>query len=201
MNTGMNGENPITGGLIWRQLLIFFFPVLLGTLFQQLYNTVDAMIVGRFVGKEALAAVGGSSSQILNLLIGFFTGLSSGAAVIIAQYFGAREQEDLSKAVHTAFVLSALCGALMTVLGLASAPFMLRLMGTPEDTMADSALYLRLVYLSMIPGMIYNMGSAILRAVGDSRRPLYILIICCLVNVGLDLLFVQVFSMAWRGWR
>lgn len=199
MNTGMNGENPITGGLIWRQLLIFFFPVLLGTLFQQLYNTVDAMIVGRFVGKEALAAVGGSSSQILNLLIGFFTGLSSGAAVIIAQYFGAREQEDLSKAVHTAFVLSALCEALMTVLGLASAPFMLRLMGTPEDTMADSALYLRLVYLSMIPGMIYNMGSAILRAVGDSRRPLYILIICCLVNVGLDLLFVQVFSMGVAG--
>ena len=191
--------NEITEGVIWKQLLAFFFPVLLGSLFQQLYNTVDTMIVGRFVGTEALAAGGGSSAQILNLIIGFFTGVSSGATVIIAQFIGAREEEDVSRAVHTAMILAAVCGGIMTVLGIATAPWLLRIMDTPADTMKDSVLYLRLVYLSMIPGMIYNMGSAILRAAGDARHPLIFLILCCLVNVVLDLLLVCVFQMGVAG--
>ena len=191
--------NEITEGVIWKQLLAFFFPVLLGSLFQQLYNTVDTMIVGRFVGTGALAAVGGSSAQILNLIIGFFTGVSSGATVIIAQFIGAREEEDVSRAVHTAMILAAVCGGIMTVLGIATAPWLLRIMDTPADTMKDSVLYLRLVYLSMIPGMIYNMGSAILRAAGDARHPLIFLILCCLVNVVLDLLLVCVFQMGVAG--
>lgn len=196
----MNREiNEITEGVIWKQLLIFFFPVLLGSLFQQLYNTVDTMIVGRFVGKEALAAVGGSSAQILNLIIGFFTGVSSGATVVIAQFIGARDEEDVSRSVHTAMVVAAACGAVMTVLGILSAPWLLKIMDTPAETMADSTLYLRIVYLSMIPGMVYNMGSAILRAAGDARHPLSFLILCCLVNVVLDLLFVCQFRMGVAG--
>ena len=191
--------NEITEGVIWKQLLAFFFPVLLGSLFQQLYNTVDSMIVGRFVGTGALAAVGGSSAQILNLIIGFFTGVSSGATVIIAQFIGARDDEDVSRAVHTAMLLAAVCGGLMTVLGIVTAPWLLRVMDTPADTMKDSVLYLRLVYLSMIPGMVYNMGSAILRAAGDARHPLIFLILCCLVNVVLDLLLVCVFQMGVAG--
>lgn len=199
MNSTAKKVNEITEGLIWKQLLLFFFPVLLGTLFQQLYNTVDAMIVGRFVGKEALAAVGGSASQILNLIIGFFTGVASGASVIIAQFFGAKEDEDVSRTVHTAMILAVAGGAAMTVLGIISAPWLLRIMDTPEETMADSILYLRIIYLSMIPGMVYNMGSAILRAAGDSKRPLYFLMICCVVNVVLDLLFVRSFGMGVAG--
>lgn len=192
-------SNGIIEGVIWKQLLVFFFPVLLGTLFQQLYNTVDAIIVGRFVGKEALAAVGGSSAHILNLLIGFFTGVSSGAAVIISQYYGAGDHEDVSRSVHTAMVVAIGGGAIMTVLGLLTAPALLRVMDTPEETMADSLIYMRVVYLSMIPGMVYNMGSAIMRAAGDSKRPLYFLIICCLVNVVLDILFVLVFGLGVMG--
>ncbi|MED9993279.1 MAG: MATE family efflux transporter [Oscillospiraceae bacterium] len=191
--------NGITDGVIWKQLMLFFLPVLLGTFFQQLYNTVDAVIVGRFVGKEALAAVGGSSSQILNLLIGFFTGVTSGAAVIVAQYYGARDAEDSSRSVHTAMILAIACGAIMTVVGILTAPALLRIMETPEDTMADSIVYMRWVYMAMIPGMVYNMGSAILRAVGDSKHPLYFLIACCLINVVLDLLFVVTFKMGVAG--
>ena len=178
-----------------KQLMSFFFPVLLGMLFQQLYNMADAVIVGRFVGKNALAAVGGSASQILNLIIGFFTGLCSGATVIIAQYYGANDHEDVGKGVQTAMIFAAVCGAVMTVIGIATAPWLLRLMQTPEETMADSVSYMRIVYLSMIPAMIYNMGSAILRAVGDSKRPLYFLIICCVLNVAMDIIAVVVFRL------
>ena len=176
-------RNAITEGSILKQLMNFFFPVLLGMLFQQLYNMADAVIVGRFVGKNALAAVGGSASQILNLIIGFFTGLCSGATVIIAQYYGANDDEDVSKGVQTAIVFAAVCGVIMTVVG----------------TMADSVSYMRIVYMAMIPAMIYNMGSAILRAVGDSKRPLYFLIICCVLNVAMDIVAVVVFDLAVEG--
>ena len=191
--------NEITEGVIWKQLLAFFFPVLLGSLFQQLYNTVDTMIVGRFVGTEALAAVGGSSAQILNLIIGFFTGVSSGAAVIIAQYYGAGDDEDVSRSVHTALVVAAAGGAVMTALGLLTAPWLLHVMNTPAETMADSRIYLQVIYAGMIPGMLFNMGSAILRAVGDSRRPLYFLMVCCGINILLDVLFVVKLGMGVMG--
>lgn len=192
-------HNAITEGSILKQLLSFFFPVLLGMLFQQLYNMADAVIVGRFVGKTALAAVGGSASQILDLIIGFFTGLCSGATVIIAQYYGANDHEDVSKAVQTAIIFAAVCGAVMTIAGVISAPTLLRLLKTPEDTIIDSTRYLRIIFMAMVPGMIYNMGSAILRAVGDSKRPLYFLIICCLLNVVMDIVAVLVFKLAVEG--
>lgn len=191
--------NSITEGVIWKGLLAFFFPILLGTLFQQLYNTVDAVIVGQFVGTEALAAVGGSAAHIVNLLIGFFVGLSSGATVIVSQFYGAKENDGVSRAVHTAMSLAVVGGAIMTLIGLIFAPTMLRWMNTPEDTMADSVMYLRIVFLAMIPSMIYNVGSGIQRAVGDSRRPLYFLIVCCLINVVLDYVFVVNFGMGVAG--
>ena len=194
-----NTTNTIVDGVIWKGLLKFFFPIMLGTLFQQLYNTVDAVVVGQFVGTQALAAVGGSSSQIVNLFIGFFVGLSSGATVIVSQYFGAREDKGVSCAVHTAMALAFIAGAVMTVVGLVFAPAMLEIMNTTEDTMADSTLYLRIVFLSMIPSMVYNVGSSILRAIGDSRSPLYFLAAACLVNVVLDLAFVLIFRMGVAG--
>ncbi|MFR6468459.1 MAG: MATE family efflux transporter [Lachnospiraceae bacterium] len=166
--------NQITEGIIWKQLLYFFFPILLGTFFQQLYNTADAMVVGRFVGKEALACVGGSSSQIINLIVGFFVGLSSGATVIIAQYYGARDEKNLQDTLHTAIAFSIVGSFVISILGIVLSPIILRLMNTPEYLMADSLLYLRFYFGGIIFIFIYNIGSGILRAVGDSKNPLYL---------------------------
>ena len=165
-------SNQITEGIIWKQLLFFFFPILFGTFFQQLYNTTDAVIVGKFVGKEALAAVGGPAATMINLLIGIFTGLSSGATVIISQYYGAKKQDDVKKTVHTAIALSIAGGAVIMVLGLLFSGAALRAMNTPDDIFSLSIVYMRLYFLFVIPSLIYNMGSGILRAVGDSKRPL-----------------------------
>ena len=192
-------ENGITEGVIWKQLLIFFFPIILGTFFQQLYNTVDAVVVGQFVGKEALAAVGGPTGVIINLLVGFFVGLSSGATVIISQYYGAQQDEQVSRAVHTAIALAVAAGAVIMAVGLIFAPWALGVIDTPADIMENSIAYLRIYFVGMIPSLVYNMGAGILRAVGDSRRPLYFLICGCLVNIVLDLLFVLVFRMGVEG--
>ncbi|MDO4265002.1 MAG: MATE family efflux transporter [Eubacteriales bacterium] len=191
--------NQITEGVIWKQLLLFFFPILFGTFFQQLYNTVDAVIVGNFVGKEALAAVGGPASTIINLLVGFFVGLSSGAGVIISQYFGSREKERLESAVHTSVALAVVGGAVMMVLGLLTTTISLRLLNTPEDIMPPSVTYMRIYFTGMIPSMVYNMGAAILRAIGDSKKPFYFLMAACLTNIVLDLLFVLGFGMGVTG--
>ena len=194
-----NTTNQITEGVIWKQLLIFFFPILFGTFFQQLYNTADAIIVGNFVGKEALASVGGSASTIINLLVGFFVGLSSGATVIISQYYGADNRRRVSDSVHTAIALAIAGGVVIMLIGLVSARFALTAMGTPDDILSLSLTYMKIYYLGTIPSMIYNMGSGILRAVGDSKRPLYFLIASCLVNIVLDLLFVAVLGMGVSG--
>lgn len=191
--------NRITSGVIWKQLLLYFFPLLFGSFFQQLYNTVDAVIVGRFVGKEALAAVGGSAAVLVNYFIGFFGGLSAGAAVIISQYYGAKKDSDVSDAVHTSIALSIVGGILFTLIGTIGAPLAIRLMGTPAETVADSVLYLRIFFCGMVPNLVYNMGAGILRAVGDSRRPLYVLIISCFANIVLDLVFVVFLSMGVAG--
>lgn len=192
-------ENPITHGVIWKQLLLFFFPILIGTFFQQLYNTVDSVIVGQFVGKEALASVGGSSAQIVALVVGFFTGLSSGAAITIAQFFGAQDEKSANEGLHNAYALSITAGLILTVLGIVLTPSMLRLMNTPEDILSDSIIYLRIYFAGIIFVLIYNMGSAILRATGDSKRPLYYLIVCCGINIVLDILFVVGFQMGVTG--
>ena len=192
-------KNDLTQGVIWKKLLAFFFPILLGMLFQQLYNTVDAIVVGKFVGTDALAAVGGSSAAIVSLVIGFFTGLASGATVVISQHFGARDYERLSLTVHTAVTFCLIIGAALMVLGYVLAPWSLQLVKTPENIMADSVEYLRIYFSGSIASLIFNVGSGILRAVGDSKRPLYYLVICCVLNIILDLLFVTSFNMGVAG--
>ena len=191
--------NQITEGVIWKQLLIFFFPIMLGTLFQQLYNTADAVVVGRFVGTKALAAVGGSTGQITNLIVNFFVALASGATVIIARYYGAKNKKDLNDTLHTAAALSIVGGILTTIAGIALAPVLLEMMKTPADVMPDSVTYLRIYFAGIIFVFIYNVGSAILRAVGDSTRPLYFLIVCCFINIFLDILLVVGFNMGVAG--
>ncbi len=192
-------ENKITEGVIWKQLLLFFFPILFGTFFQQLYNAADAMIVGRFVGKEALSAVGGGTGTVIQVLVGFFVGLSSGATVIISQYYGAKREEMVSYAVHTSIAFSLAAGVVMMVGGIAAAPAVLRAMDTPADVLDLSVLYIRIYFAGIIGNLIYNMGAGILRAVGDSKRPLYFLIASCLTNIVLDVLFVVVLRMGVAG--
>ncbi len=192
-------ENQIIHGVIWKQLLIFFFPIVLGTFFQQIYNTADAIVVGRFVGTEALAAVGGSTSQIINLIVGFFVGLSSGATVVISQYYGARQKEELQNALHTAFAFSIVGSIVITVLGIGLSPILLKLMNTTPDVIGPSTTYLRIYFIGILFVFIYNVGSSILRAVGDSKRPLYYLIVCCIINIVLDVLLVVHFHMGVAG--
>ena len=185
-------KNGITEGVIWKQLLLFFFPILIGTFFQQLYNTVDTIIVGQFVGTEALAAVG-TTGTVINLLVGFFVGVASGATVIISQYFGANDRDNLSKSIHTSMALGIVGGIIIMVIGIVTARPTMLAMGVPDDIIDDAVLYMNVYYLGIIGNLIYNIGTGILRAIGDSRMPLYVLIVCCLANVVLDLLFVVAF--------
>jgi len=191
--------NSITEGVIWKGLLAFFFPVMIGSVLQQVYNMADAAIVGRFVDEKALAAVGGSSASIISMIINFFIGLTSGSTVIVSQYFGAKDNERVSKAVHTGIWLSLMASLVVMAFGLPLTEWMLEMLDTPKDIMDDSALYLRIIFIGIIPSMMYNVGSSILRAVGDSRRPLYFLFVCCVLNILLDLLFVVVFHMGVAG--
>lgn len=157
-NTGESEKNNITQGSIFGQLLLFFFPILFGTFFQQLYNTADAVVVGHFVGKQALAAVGGTTSTLINLLVGFFVGLSSGATVVISQYYGARKPDKVHWAVHTAVAFSLMVGVLFMVIGIVFAHMALSAMHTPEDVLNYAVVYIRIYFLGMIPNLIYNMG-------------------------------------------
>ena len=185
-------------GTIWKQLLLFFFPILIGTFFQQLYNTVDTIIVGKYVGTSALAAVG-STGNLTNLIVNFFVGLSSGATVVIAQFYGANEDKKVFKAVHSAFAMSIICGILMMIFGIFFSRQCLELIGVPNDIINDSSLYMKLYFFSMLPGVIYNIGAGILRAVGDSKTPLYYLIVCSVVNVLFDFLLVANIKMGIAG--
>jgi putative MATE family efflux protein len=191
--------NGITEGVIWKQLLKFFFPILFGTFFQQLYNTVDTVIVGNFLGKEALAAVGGGTSTVINLLIGFFTGLASGATVVISQYFGAKDEEKVHLAIHDAVALSLWGGLLISIAGYLTAEPLLRLIDTPEDIMPLALSYIHIYFAGGIFIVMYNIGAGIFRAFGDSKSPLYFLIAGCLLNIGLDLLFVGPLKMGVEG--
>lgn len=192
-------KNQITEGVIWKQLLFFFFPILLGTLFQQLYNTADTVVVGRFVGTQALAAVGGSTGQIVNLIVNFFVGLASGTTVIIARYYGARDRIKLNNALHTAIALSIVGGIVTGIAGILLTPSLLKMMNTPADVIEGSTMYLRIYFAGIIFVFVYNIGSGILRAVGDSKRPLYFLIVCCFLNIFLDILFVVYLKLGVKG--
>ena len=188
----------MTSGVIWKELLLFSIPLLLGNLFQLLYNTVDSIVVGNFVGHKALAAVG-ASTPLINMLIGFFMGVAAGAGVLVSRFFGARKLEELHIAVHTFVAFTFLFGVLMMVAGITLTPLFLQWMGTPADIMDMAVLYLRIYFLGIIPTMLYNSGAGILQAVGDSRRPLCFLTIASVLNIILDLVFVIQLNMGVAG--
>ena len=189
----------LTNGVVWKKLLVFFLPIAAGTCIQQLYNAVDGLIVGRFVGTTALAAVGGSSAQIINLLIGFFVAITSGASVVIAQVYGANRERDVRLAAGNAIAVFALLGVLLMVFGLTLAPAMLRLLKTPADTLEDASLYLRIYFIGVPFILILNMESNMLRAVGDSMSPFLYMVAGCIINILLDSLFVLVFGWGVAG--
>ena len=197
MTSKYDGQR-ITEGVIWKQLLRFFFPILLGSFFQQMYNTADTIIVGRAIGTQALAAVG-SSSSLINLVNGFFIGLSSGAAVILSQYYGANDAAGTERSIHTGFFLSLILGVLTALLGIYAGPSILHLIRTPENCIPDAVLYIRIYFCGAVASMVYNMGTGLLRAMGDSVRPTVFLIVTCLINVFLDLLFVVIIPMGIAG--
>ena len=188
----------MTSGVIWKELLLFSIPLLLGNLFQLLYNTVDSIVVGNFVGHQALAAVG-ASTPLINMLIGFFMGVAAGAGVLVSRFFGARKLEELHIAVHTFVAFTFLFGVQMMVAGITLTPLFLQWMGTPADIMDMAVLYLRIYFLGIIPTMLYNSGAGILQAVGDSRRPLCFLTIASVLNIILDLVFVIQLNMGVAG--
>ena len=188
----------MTKGNITRHLVNFALPLLLGNLFQQLYNMVDTWVVGNYVSNEAFSAVG-TVGPVINTLIGFFLGLSSGAGVVISQYYGAGREEKVRQAVHTALMLTLALGVVFTVAGIAMTPLMLQLMKTPAEVAPEQATYLRIYFAGVIGLLLYNMGSGILRAVGDSRRPFYFLVVSAVLNTVLDLLFVIKFHMGVEG--
>ncbi len=192
------GDADMTEGTIWKQLLQFCVPMAIGLLFQQLYNTVDTIVVGQFVGKEALAAVG-STSSIVNMLVGLCSGLSIGASVVISQSYGAKDYKKLHDAVHTTILVTFIMSVIATAAGIFIVKPMLHMMDTPEDVFPEAQKYLTIYFEGIAALFIYNMGSAILRAVGDSKRPLYFLIFSAIVNVVFDLLFVIVFHLDIAG--
>ena len=194
----LGATRDMTSGSIVRQILLFALPLMLGNVFQMLYNTVDSIVVGNFVGKEALAAVG-STSMIVNMLVFFFNGFSVGAGVVIAQHFGARDIERLHTAIETTMCMSFILCAAFTAAGLFSVRPMLRLMSTPDDVLEDAVTYLTVYFWGISGLLIYNIGSGILRAVGDTARPLMFLILTSLLNIALDLLFVIVFKAGIAG--
>ena len=188
----------MTEGNILNHIISFAAPLLVGNLFQQLYNMVDTWVVGRYVSNEAYAAVG-TVGPIVNMLIGFFMGLSSGAGVVISQYYGARREDKVRDTVHTAVTMTLILGALFTLLGLTITPLMLKLMKTPENVLPQSTAYLTIYFSGIIGLLLYNIGAGILRAVGDSQRPFYYLVVCAVMNTVLDLVFVLVFQMGVQG--
>lgn len=192
-------KNAITEGNILKEMLKFCIPIMIGTLFQQLYNTVDVIVVGKFVSSEALACVGGSSGMIINLFTGFFVGITSGITVIIAKYYGAADNVSLKNALHTSIAISLIGGILFSFAGILFLDNILKLLGTPAELMSGSSLYLRIYFLGMTFTFLFNTGSAILRAIGDSRTPLYYLMACCFLNIALDVLLVAVLHLGIAG--
>ena len=182
----------MTKGSPWKLITQFAVPVFLSQVFQQLYNTADALIVGRFLGDEALAAVS-ASGPLIFLLISFFTGLSMGAGVTISRYFGAGDYENVSRAVHTNLAFGIVSGTLLTLIGVFLTPTFLVWMNTDAQVMPQAVEYFRYYFLGVLATVLYNMCTSILNALGDSRRPLHYLIISSLVNIALDLLFIGAF--------
>ncbi len=192
-------RNDLTTGTVWKKLMVFFLPIAAGTITQQLYNTVDGLIVGRFVGTNALAAVGGSSAQIINVLVGFFVAMTAGASVIVGQIYGAGRKEDLRAVIGTSVTAMALFGIVLAVIGFTASPWLLQILNTPGETLEDAVLYLRIYFTGVPFIMILNMESGILRAEGDSLHPFLYMIVGCLLNIVLDVLFVVAFEWEIAG--
>ena len=189
---------PMTQGPIWKRITYFALPILLGNLFQQMYNTADSLIVGNFLGKNALAAVSSTGSLIF-MLIGFLSGIAIGAGVVISRYFGGNKLEEMSQAVHTTVAFGLVAGVVMTAVGVGLSPQILRWMDTPENVMYNSQLYLSIYFMGSLGSVMYNVCVGIMQAVGDSRHPLYYLIVSSVVNVVLDLFFIAVLGMGVDG--
>lgn len=185
-------------GTIWKQLVSFSVPLLVGNILQQLYSTVDSVVVGNFIGSSALGAISSVSSAI-NTLIGFFSGLSTGASVIISQHFGAGDVVSMRKTIHASLMLSIIIGVLLTGVGIISTPVLLNLMATPSEVYPEAFIYMQIYFSGIIGLTLFNMGSAILRAVGDSQHPLQFLMISTSINIILDLLFVVVLKKGVAG--
>ena len=196
--SGKRKDVDMTEGSIFRHLIMFAIPLLVGNVFQQLYNMVDTWVVGNYVSGEAFSAVG-TVGPIINLLIGFFMGFSSGAGVVISQYYGAKRYDKVHDTVHTAMVMTLIFGVAFTIIGILMVPTMLKLMKTPADVMPEATEYLTIYFSGIIGLMIYNIGAGILRSVGDSRRPFYFLVVSAVTNTVLDLVFVLVFDMGVAG--
>lgn len=192
-------ENSITQGAIPKQMILFTIPIMIGTLFKQLYNTVDVIVIGKFVSAKALACVGGSSGMIIFLFIGFFTGLTSGITVVAAKYFGAKDTKNLNYTIHTSIALSLLGGVLFTILGNVFTEKLLQLLNTPTNLIQGSTTYLRIYFMGLTFQFLFNSCSAILRALGDSKTPLYYLILCCFINIALDIVLVVIFPLGITG--
>ena len=198
MSAAKDASVNLTEGPIGRQIVLFTVPLLLGNVFQQFYNTADTVIVGKFVGKEALAAVG-SSGALINLLVSLFMGVAVGAGVVVSRYYGAKQYEEMRATIHTTIAFGLIAGVVLTVLGVLVTPLLLRWMKTPDSVMDSSVLYFRIYFAGVLTTLMYNIGSGIYRALGDSKRPLYFLIVSTIVNVALDLLFVAVLDMGIGG--
>lgn len=194
----MNKKTMMTEGAIWKKILLFSIPLILGNLFQQLYNTVDSIIVGNYIGSHALAAVG-SGSSFINLLIGFCVGASAGAGVVISQAYGAQDKDRLHKAVHTTIAIAIAAGAVVTILGVLLAPMVMNVMNTPTEIYEDAVAYLRVYFGGMLFSVVYNLAAGILNAVGNSKRSLIYLMIAAFSNIILDLFFVVVLKMGVVG--
>ena len=199
MQAKLDRQSSMTEGVIWRQLLSFFFPILLGTFFQQMYNTADALIVGRTLGENALAAVGGSAGIITMTVVGFFSGLTSGAAIIAAQLLGANDRDGVNDSIHTIYAFSLIAGLILTVAGIALTEKMLIWLNTPESLIAESAKYLWIYFAGLIFVLIYNTGASILRSLGDAKHPFWYLIVCCVINIVLDYVLIVYGHMGIAG--
>lgn len=194
----MSNEIDLTKGNIVKAIISFSIPLLIGNLFQQLYNAVDSYVVGNYVGKTALAAVG-ASTPIINMLIGFFMGISTGAGVIIAQYYGAKDKDKMKRAIHASMYLTIIMSILLTIFGVIITKPLLKSIGVPNDIFTQASLYLLIYFCGITFTLVYNMASGVLRAIGDSKRPLYFLIAASIINTVLDLLFVRVFHWGVAG--
>lgn len=199
MQAELKQDNPMVEGVIWRQMLNFFFPILLGTFFQQMYNTADALIVGRILGESALAAVGGSAGIITMTVVGFFMGLTSGASIIAAQMLGAKDRESVNDSIHTIYAFSLLSGIILAVAGILLTKNMLIWLNTPQSIMRASEEYLWVYFAGLVFVLIYNTGASLLRSLGDAKHPFWYLIVCCVINIVLDYVFIAYFHMGVAG--